>query len=147
MPWCSTQNASRTAGFSQPGAEHFIFRAYSRFTLYAVSMREDLTCQVKGRVVKPDGTPSAGRMVEFLPTRFYFIKDAICYGALGAKTETDEDGWFTVTLTRTDLTDNLHYLTRGAIGNYLIDTNGPGPHLLSALRKAGRRMEPLAHDS
>lgn len=102
-------------------------------------MRDELTCLVHGRVVGLDKEPRPGREVEFLPTQWFFVSNGVTLASLGASAVTDEDGCFTVRLTRSDLT-HVHYLTRGAIGNYLISLNGPGPHLMSKLQKAGRRV-------
>lgn len=109
-------------------------------------MREDLLCEVRGRVVNKKGEPIPGRPVEFLPTRPYFVRDGAAYCPIGARTVTDAEGRFSVLLTRSDGTGVL-YLTRGALGNYRIVLNGPGPHVVSQLLKAGEKAAPLGRDS
>lgn len=110
-------------------------------------MRDDLLCEVRGRVTDKNGDPLQGRPVEFLPTMPYFVTEGgepLC--PIGAQQVTDENGCFTVLLTRSDLT-GVQYLTRGALGNYRINLQGPGPHSCAALLKAGHKMAPLSHDS
>lgn len=102
-------------------------------------MREDLLCEVRGRVIDKAGDPVPDKQVEFLPLRPYFVLDGETYCPLGARQVTDSEGRFKVLLTRTDMT-GIQYLTRGALGNYRISLNGPGPHTASSLLKAGRRV-------
>lgn len=109
-------------------------------------MRDDLLCEVKGRVIDKTGEPLVGRAIEFLPNRPYFILAGTPYCPIGARTVTDARGSFRVLLTRSDLT-GVHYLTRGALGNYRVVLNGPGPHAISGLLKAGQKLAPLSHDS
>src|SRR5690349_15414480 len=101
--------------------------------------REDLLCEVRGRVISKAGAPIPGRPVEFLPSRPYFVLDGTTYCPIGARALTDAEGRFTVLLTRSDLT-GISYLTRGALGTYLIVLNGPGPHNVSKLLKGGRKL-------
>lgn len=120
---------------------------YRCSALYDGSMaRSDLLCEVRGRVITPDGTPLVGASVEFLPSRPYFVLDDVTYCPMGARLDTLSDGTFLAMLTRTDLT-GINYLTRGALGTYLIRLDGPGPLNVSALLKAGRRLAPSTHDS
>lgn len=104
-------------------------------------MREDLLAEVRGRVIDKHGTPVAGRAIEFLPSRPYFVIDGDSYCPLGARQVTDAEGKFSVLLTRTDLT-GIQYLTRGALGQYRISLDGPGPHTAAELLKAGRKVRP-----
>ena len=103
-------------------------------------------CEVRGRVIDKHGEPLVNRPVEFLPTQPYFILDGLTLCPIGAKHVTDEKGEFKALLTRTDLT-GVRYLTRGALGTFVITLNGPGPHLASRLLKSGRKLAPMAQDS
>lgn len=109
-------------------------------------MRDDLMCEVRGRVINRAGEPLKDRPIEFLPSRPWFIIDGETLCPIGVKTATDADGRFRALLTRSDLT-GIAYLTRGALGNYLIVLNGPGPHTASKLLQAGRKVPLAAHDS
>ena len=109
-------------------------------------MREDLLCEVRGRIIDRSGAPLVGRPVEFLPSRPYFVRDGVTLCPIGAKALTDEKGQFKVLLTRTDVS-GVPYMTRGALGNYVIEMNGPGPHVVSKLLKSGFKMALMSHDS
>lgn len=119
---------------------------YAVLTLYDGVMREDLLCEVRGRIINRQGEPLPNRTVEFLPTRPYFIKDGVTLCPIGAKQVTDDKGRFAVLLTRSDMT-GIAYLTRGALGNYRVVLNGPGPHIASDLLKAGSKVIPAQRDS
>lgn len=109
-------------------------------------MREDLLCEVRGRLISRLGKPQAGKWVEFLPSRPFFVLDGVTLCPIGARTTTDEDGRFTVMLTRSDLS-GIGYLTRGALGCFIVALNGPGPHIASELLKGGKKLAPMARDS
>lgn len=109
-------------------------------------MREDLLCEVRGRVVTRLGKPVVGKPVEFLPSRPYFVLDGVTLCPIGARTLTDENGDFRLLLTRSDLS-GINYLTRGALGTFVVALNGPGPHIASKLLKGGKKLAAPARDS
>ena len=109
-------------------------------------MREDLLCEVRGRVVSRLGKPVVGKPVEFLPSRPYFVLDGVTLCPLGARTVTGPEGDFKLLLTRSDLS-GINYLTRGALGTFMVTLNGPGPHIASKLLKGGHKLAPMARDS
>jgi hypothetical protein len=113
-----------------------------------IGMREDLLCEVQGRIVTKNNKPLRGKhaWVEFLPVTPMFRADGVDYCPIGFKARLDENGAFRGLLTRSDLT-RISYITYGACGHYVIDLTGPGPHLLSELLKTARKPEWMTHDS
>jgi hypothetical protein len=110
-------------------------------------MREDMLCEIQGRIVTSDKEPLTGKdaWVEFLPVTPMFTAGGQDYCPLGFKARLDEDGSFKGLLSRTDMT-GIEYVTHGAGGDWVIALNGPGPHHLKKLVHQGKKVRPLPFD-
>lgn len=110
-------------------------------------MREDLVCILKGRIVDPATKQPSKGYVEFLPEFLLFTADGIQYPPLGARKTLDENGEFTVTLTRFDLNARVRYIVNGVAGRHLITLKGPGPHNFKQALENGMRLKPDRRDA